>query len=96
MTVHNVLKHASLTLIVAALAIPLHVSASEPDGLASQFQATAAAAAASFREELIVNLAKSIRPSMRLDTSLVVATQQLEDVDRRERQTSLNHLNGAD
>ncbi len=96
MTVHNVLKHASLTLIVAALAIPLHVSASEPHGLASQFQATAAKAAASFKQELIVNLAKSIRPSMRLDTSLVVATQQLEDVDRRERQTSLNHLNGAD
>ncbi len=92
MTVHNVLKHASLTLIVAALAIPLHVSASEPDELASQFQATAAAAAASFRQELIVNLAKSIRPSMRLDTSLVVATQQRADVD----QTSLDHLNGAD
>ncbi len=91
MTVHNVLKHASLTLIVAALAIPLHVSASEPDELASQFQATAAAAAASFRQELIVNLAKSIRPSMRLDTSLVVATQQ-----RADDQTSLDHLNGAD
>ncbi len=95
MTVHNVLKHASLTLIVAALAIPLHVSASEPDELASQFQATAAEAAATFREELIINLAKSIRPSMRLDTSLVVATNQLADVDRRERQTSLDHLNGA-
>ncbi len=93
MTIHNILTHASLTLIVAALAIPLPVSASEPDGLASQFQATAAKAAASFREELIVNLAKSIRPSMRLDTSLLVATHQLEDVDRRERQTSLN---GAD
>ena len=92
MTVHNVIKHASLTLIVAALAIPLHVSASEPDELASQFQATAEAAAASFRQELIVNLAKSIRPSMRLDTSLVVATQQRADVD----QTSLDHLNGAD
>ncbi len=92
MTVHNVLKHASLTLIVAALAIPLHVSASEPDELASQFQATAEEAAASFRQELIVNLAKSIRPSMRLDTSLVVATQQRADVD----QTSLDHLNGAD
>ncbi len=92
MTVHNVLKHASLTLIVAALAIPLHVSASEPDELASQFQATAEEAAASFRQELIVNLAKSIRPSMRLDTSLVVATQQRADVDR----TSLDHLNGAD
>ena len=92
MTVHNVLKHASLTLIVAALAIPLHVSASEPDGLASRFQATAEEAAASFREELIVNLAKSIRPPMRLDTSLVVATQQRADVD----QTTLDHLNGAD
>ncbi len=85
MTVHN-----------AALAIPLHVSASEPDALASQFQATAEEAAASFRQELIVNLAKSIRPSIQLDTSLVVATQRLEDVDRRERQTSLNQLNGAE
>ena len=92
MTVHNVLKHASLTLIVAALATPLHVSASEPDALASQFQTTAAEAAASFRQELIVNLTKSIRPSMRLDTSLVVATQQRADVD----QTTLDHLNGAD
>ncbi len=92
MTVHNVFKHASLTLIVAALAIPLHVSASEPDELASQFQATAEEAAASFREELIVNLTKSIRPSMRLDTSLVVATKQLADVD----QTTLDQLNGAD
>ncbi len=88
MTVHNVLKHASLTLIVAALAIPLHVSASEPDALASQFQATAEAAAASFRQELIVNLAKSIRSSMTLT--------QLADVDLRERQTSLDQLNGAD
>ena len=96
MTIHNVIKHASLTLIVAALAIPLHVSASEPDDLASQFQATAAEAAASFREELIVNLAKSIRPSIQLNTSLVVATQRLEDVDRRDRQTSLNQLNGAE
>ena len=93
MTVHNVLKHASLTLIVAALAIPLHVSASEPDELASQFQATAAAAAASFREELIVNLVKSIRLPMRLDTNLLAATNQLEDVDRK---TSLDQLNGAD
>ena len=96
MTVHNILKHASLTLIVAALAIPLHVSASEPDGLASRFQATAGEAASSFREELIVNLTKSIRPPMRLDTNLLVATNQLEDVDRRERQTSLDQLNGAD
>ena len=87
MTVHNVLKHASLTLIVAALVIPLHVSASEPDGLASQFQATAAKAAASFREELIVNLAKSIRPSLRLT--------QLADVDRKERQTSVDQPNDA-
>ena len=62
MTVHNILKHAFPTLIVATLAIPLHVSASEPDGLATQFQATAAEAAASFREERIVNLANSIRP----------------------------------
>lgn len=95
MTIHNVLKHASLTLIVAALAIPLHVSASEPDGLASQFQATAAEAAASFRKEIIVNLAKSIRPS-RLDSSLVVATKQLEDFDWREQQTSLVQTNGAE
>ncbi len=92
MTVHNVLKHASLTLIVAALAIPLHVSANEPDELASQFQATAEEAAASFRQELIVNLTKSIRPSIRLDTSLAVATKQRADVD----QTTLDHLNGAD
>ncbi len=92
MTVRNVLKHASLTLIVAALAIPLHVSASEPDALASQFQATAEEAAASFRQELVLNLTKSIRPSMRLDTSLVVATKQLADVD----QTTLDQLNGAD
>ncbi len=95
MTVHNVLKHASLTLIVAALAIPLHVSASEPDELASQFQATAAEAAASFRKEIIVNLAKSLRPS-RLDSSLVVATKQLEDFDWREQQTSLVQMNGAE
>ncbi len=95
MTVHNILKHASLTLIVAALAIPLHVSASEPDRLASQFQATAAEAAASFRKEIIVNLAKSIRPS-RLDSSLVVATKQLEDFDWREQQTSLVQTNGAE
>lgn len=95
MTVHNILKHASLTLIVAALAIPLHVSASEPDGLASQFQATAAEAAASFRKELKVNLAKSIRSS-RLDSSLVVATKQLEDFDWREQQTSLVQTNGAE
>ena len=95
MTVHNVLKHASLTLIVAALAIPLHVSASEPDELASQFQATAAEAAASFRKEIIVNLAKSIRPS-RLDSSLVVATKQLEDFDWREQETSLVQTNGAE
>lgn len=96
MTVHNVLKHASLTLVVAALAIPLHVSASEPSGLASQFQATAEEAAASFREEIEVNLAKFIRPPMRLDTSLVVATKQLADVDRRERQASFDQLNGAE
>ncbi len=95
MTVHKILKHASLTLIVAALAIPLHVSASEPDGLASQFQATAEEAAASFRKELEVNLAKSIRPS-RLDSSLVVATKQLEDFDWREQQTSLVQTNGAE
>ena len=88
MTVHNVLKHASLTLIVAALAIPLYASASEPDGLASQFQATAAQAAASFREELVASLAKSSGPSTR--------PEQLADGDRRERQTSLNQLNGAD
>ena len=86
MTVHNVLKLTFLTLIVAALAIPLHVSAREPGGLASQFQATAAEAAASFRKELKVNLANSIRSSMRL-TQLA---------DERERQTSLNQLNGAD
>ncbi|MFB3104455.1 MAG: hypothetical protein ACE1ZA_05950 [Pseudomonadales bacterium] len=95
MTIHNILTHASLTLIVAALAIPLAVSASEPDGLASQFQATAAEAAASFRKEIIVNLAKSIRPS-RLDSSLVVATKQLEDFDWREQQTSLVQTNGAE
>ena len=95
MTIHNILKHASLTLIVAALAIPLHVSASEPDGLASQFQATAAEAAASFRKEIIVNLAKSIRLS-RLDSSLVVATKQLEDFDWKEQQTSLVQTNGAE
>ena len=94
MIVHNVLKFASLTLIVAVLAIPLQVSA-ESDGLASQFQATAAVAAASFKEELEVNLAKSIRSSMRLDTNLVVATQQLEDVDRKKRQTSLDQPNDA-
>ncbi len=96
MTVHNVLKHASLAFIVTALTIPLHVSAMERDGLVAQFQATAAEAAASFRQELKVNLAKSNPPSMRLDASLVVATQQPEDVDWRERQTSLDHLNGAD
>ena len=95
MIVHNVLKLTFLTLIVAVLAIPLHVSAREPNGLASQFQATAAAAAASFKEELEVNLAKSIRPSTRLDANLVVATQQLEDVDRKERQTSLDGPNDA-
>ena len=88
MTVPNVLKLTFLTLTVAALAIPLHVNASEPDGLASQFQATAAEAAASFRKELKVDLAKSIRPSLRLT--------QLADVDRKERQTSLDPLNGAD
>ena len=88
MTVHNILKHASLTLVVAVLAIPLHVSAREPDGLASQFQATAAEAAASFRKELKVNLAKSIQPSMRLT--------QPAGVDRRDRPTSLDQLNGAD
>ncbi len=95
MTIHNILTHASLTLIVAALAIPLAVSASEPDRLASQFQATAEEAAASFRKELEVNLAKSIRPS-RLDSSLVVATKQLEDFDWREQQTSLVQTNGAE
>ncbi len=95
MTIHNILTHASLTLIVAALAIPLHVSASEPDGLASEFQETAAEAAASFRKEIIVNLAKSIRPS-RLDSSLVVATKQLEDFDWREQQTSLVQTSGAE
>lgn len=95
MTVHNVLKHASLTLIVAALAVPLHVSASEPDGLASEFQETAAGAAASFRKEIIVNLAKSTRP-LRLDSSLVVATEQLQDFDSREQQTSLVQTNGAE
>ncbi len=95
MTIHNILTHASLTLIVAALAIPLHASASESDGLASQFQATAAEAAASFRKEIIVNLAKSIRPS-RLDSSLVVATKQLEDFDSREQQTSLVQTSGAE
>ncbi len=31
MTIHNILKHASLTLIVAALAVPLHVSAGEAE-----------------------------------------------------------------
>ncbi len=95
MTIHNVLTHASLTLIVAALAIPLAVSASEPDRLASQFHATAEEAAASFRKELIVSLAKSIRPS-RLDSSLVVATKQLQDFDSREQQTSLVHTSGAE
>ena len=86
MTVHNKLKHASLTLIVVALAIPLHVGASEPDKLASQFQATAEEAVASYRKELEVNLANSIRPSMRLDTRLVVGSKHLENVDRRELQ----------
>ena len=96
MTIHNILTHASLTLIVAALAIPLAVSASEPDRLASQFQATAEEAAASFRKELEVNLAKSIQPSIRLDSSVVVATKQLEDFDWREQQTSLVQTNGAE
>ena len=96
MTVHNVLTHASLTFIVGALAIPLHVSASEPEGLASQFQATAAEAAASFRQELKVNVAQSIRPSIWLDTNLVVATKQPEGVDWTERQTALDQLNGAE
>ncbi len=95
MTIHNILTHASLTLIVAALAIPLAVSAGEPDGLASQFQATATEAAASLRKEIIVNLAKSIRQS-RLDSSLVVATKQLEDFDWREQQTSLVQTNEAE
>ncbi len=95
MTVHKVLKHDSLTLIVAALAIQLHVSASEPDGLASQFQATAEEAAASFRKELEVNLSKSIRPS-RISSNLVVATKQLEDFDWKEQQTSLVQTNGAE
>ncbi len=95
MTIHNLLTHASLTLIVAALAIPLAVSASEPDRLASQFQTTAAEAAASFRKEIIVNLAKSIRPS-RLDSSLVVATKQPEDFDWKEQQTSLVQTSGAE
>ncbi len=96
MTIHNILTHASLTLIVAALAIPLHVSASEPDGLASQFQASAAEAAASFRKELKVNLAKSTRPSIRLDSSVVVATKQPEDFDWKEQQTSLVQTDGAE
>ena len=94
-TIHNVIKHASLTLIVAALAIPIQVSASEPDDLASQFQATAEEAAASFREELIVNLAKSISLSTRLDTSLVVATKQVADVEQTERQASIYQPNKA-
>ncbi len=96
MTIHNILSHASLALIVAALAIPLHVSASEPDGLASQFQATAEEAAASFRKELKVNLAKSTRPSIRLDSSVVVATKQPEEVDWREHKTSLVQMDGAE
>ena len=96
MTVHNIPKHAFFALVVAACVIPLHISASEPDGLASQFQASAAEAAASFRKELKVNLAESIRPSIQLDISLVVATKQLADVDRSKQQTSPAQLNGAE
>ncbi len=96
MTVHNILKHASFALVIAAFAFPLHISASEPDGLAQQFQASAKDAAASFRKELKANLAETIRPSIQLDTSLVVATKQLAGIDRTERQTSLAQLNGAE
>ncbi len=95
MTMLNKLKHASLALIVTALAIPLHVSASERDGLATQFQASAAEAAASLRKELEVNLAKSITPSTRLDTSLAVESKHLENVDRREQQISIDKSNEA-
>ena len=69
---------------MTTLTILLHASASERDGLAMQFQATAAEAAASFRKELKVNLTKSIRPSMRLHARLVVGSKHLENVDRRE------------
>ena len=90
MTMLNKLKHASLALIVTALAIPLHVSASERDGLATQFQATAEEAAASFREQLKVNLATTIQPPMRFDAGLVVVSKQVED-----GQTSLDQSNEA-
>ena len=86
---------AIICLIVTALAIPLHVSASERDGLATQFQASAAEADASLRKELEVNLAKSITPSTRLDTSLAVESKHLENVDRREQQISIDKSNEA-
>ena len=82
MTVHN--QHASHILIVAVLAMPFHVGANEPDGLAKEFQATAADAAATFKAELEINLAKSIPPPMRLDASLVVATKGLAGVEGSE------------
>ena len=82
-------------LIGASIAVPLSAAAAESPSLTAGFHAAAEKVADSFKDELRLELAETIRPPTALRVNLVVATEPMDDVVQEDQLVSSNTANAS-
>ncbi len=75
-------------LIGTSITVPLSVAAAENSFLSAEFHAAAEKAADSFKDELRLELAETIRPPSALRVNLVVATGPMDDIVQEDQLVS--------